>query len=90
MSFHDEDEISEELVLGEGKGRVGTIVEATLSHRRSVLGALGSAGLLVTGPRDREDLLQQPEINRVRNLAGHHVAEHNSGERRRQPRFNLW
>ncbi|HEY0715361.1 MAG TPA: hypothetical protein VGF45_21955 [Polyangia bacterium] len=60
MSFCDEDEISEETVMGR-EGRVGTIVEATLSHRRSVLDALGSAGLAVVAPRQREDLLQRPE-----------------------------
>ncbi|HEY0708105.1 MAG TPA: hypothetical protein VGG33_14975 [Polyangia bacterium] len=60
MSFHDEDEIPEEEVLG--GGAVGSIIEATLSHRRGVLGALGSAGLVATGPTEREDLLQSPEV----------------------------
>jgi hypothetical protein len=61
MSFFDEDEIPEDVVLGDAGIGVGTIIEATLSHRRSVLRALGSAGLVAVGRRQREDLLQQPE-----------------------------
>jgi hypothetical protein len=58
MSFHDEDEIANDSL----NPAVGEIVEATLSHRRLLLGGLGTAGLAFRRRPEPEDLNLAPEI----------------------------